>query len=206
MTFYTNILLALLAIYCGLRISELYWQKFHLFHFHLSWTFYTLAAGALLGAIAHGFSPNFPPILKMLVWKATVLSAGLTAMFFVLTSLAAVMSFESYTLLRWIPILGLIIYAVIIWRDSQFIQAMKFTVPAMIFVLAAMIYIFGTTKDAGAGNIILGLLITSVGAVLWAVRFSPHSHFNHNDIYHLVQMVGLWFIYRGGLAIKNILN
>jgi hypothetical protein len=28
--------------------------------------------------------------------------------------------------------------------------------------------------------------------------FALHRHFNHNDLYHVVQMLGTWLLYRGG--------
>lgn len=206
MTFATDIILAALAVYCGIRTAELYWQKYHLFHFHLSWALYVLAFSAFLGAISHGFGPNFPPFMRELSWKLTVLSVGFTALFFLLAAFSCIMTRETYTLLRWIPIVAVVIYGFAIWRQSEFSQALKFFGPAMAFVLIVMIYIYVTTGDRGAGNIITGLVISFGGALLWSTRFSPHTHFNHNDLYHVIQMAGVWFIYRGGLAIQNILN
>lgn len=206
MTFYTDILLALLAVYCGLQISELYWQKYRLFHFHLSWAFYTLAFSAFLGAVSHGFGSNFPPLIRQLAWKLTVLSVGFTALFFLLAAFSCIMTYATYSLLRWIPIMAVVIYGFVIWRQSEFSQVLKFCGPAMAFVLIVMIYLYVTTGDRGAGSIITGLVISFGGALLWSARFSLHTHFNHNDIFHVIQMVGLWFIYRGGLAIQNILN
>ncbi len=32
---------------------------------------------------------------------------------------------------------------------------------------------------------------------------SPHVHFNENDLYHLIQIASLWFLYRGALEMRD---
>jgi len=44
----------------------------------------------------------------------------------------------------------------------------------------------------------LGYGITIVGVILLVTKVSCHQHFNHNDLYHVVQMAGLFWVYRGG--------
>lgn len=44
----------------------------------------------------------------------------------------------------------------------------------------------------------VGYGITIVGVILLVMKVSFHQHFNHNDLYHVVQMAGLYWVYRGG--------
>jgi hypothetical protein len=44
----------------------------------------------------------------------------------------------------------------------------------------------------------IGYGITIVGVILLVMKVSFHQHFNHNDLYHVVQMGGLYWVYRGG--------
>jgi hypothetical protein len=48
-----------------------------------------------------------------------------------------------------------------------------------------------------------GLWISLSGLAIQQLRLSPHRHFNHNDLYHLVQMVGLYCFYRGASGRKR---
>jgi hypothetical protein len=48
-----------------------------------------------------------------------------------------------------------------------------------------------------------GLAISILGLLLLATRFGLHKHFNHNDIYHCVQMAGLYCFYRGVLFLED---
>ena len=49
-----------------------------------------------------------------------------------------------------------------------------------------------------------GILVTAVGLLIQQSGWSIHEHFNHNDIYHLVQMVGIYFFYRGALLLHDL--
>lgn len=206
MTLLTYMILATVALTCGLRIGELYWQEYHLFHFHLSWALYLLAFGVFLGGIYYGFGPHFPTFLKDLIWKTTLLAIGLTAIFFLLAAVSAVVSYDIYVILRWIPVVAFAIYATAILRHSDYTHAVKFYAPVMIFMLMMIVYIYVGTKDAGAGKIILGIFISFLGVAVWGSKLSIHGWFNHNDLFFVIQTVGLWFIFRGSLAIKNIFN
>lgn len=43
----------------------------------------------------------------------------------------------------------------------------------------------------------VGFVVTAIGVSLMVARVSLHQHFNHNDIFHVVQMGGLWAVERG---------
>jgi hypothetical protein len=50
-----------------------------------------------------------------------------------------------------------------------------------------------------AGGIFVGL----GGALLRELGVAPHSHFNENDLYHVLQVVSLWLLYRGGRELRQ---
>jgi hypothetical protein len=41
------------------------------------------------------------------------------------------------------------------------------------------------------------------GIIQWA-RLAPHARFNHNDLFHVVQMASLYLLYRGGLLLRDM--
>jgi hypothetical protein len=47
----------------------------------------------------------------------------------------------------------------------------------------------------------VGITIVALGALL--ARVSPHVHFNQNDLYHLIQMAGLYALYRGAQCLHD---
>ena len=41
------------------------------------------------------------------------------------------------------------------------------------------------------------------GAMVQASGFRLHEHFNHNDLYHVIQMVALVLLYRGAKRLQS---
>jgi len=40
-------------------------------------------------------------------------------------------------------------------------------------------------------------VVSALAAAVQASGFSLHQHFNHNDLYHVIQIAALWLFYRG---------
>ena len=55
------------------------------------------------------------------------------------------------------------------------------------------------TRRGPATPWVIGSIVVSViGALVQQSGFALHRHFNHNDLYHVIQLVALWLLYRGG--------
>lgn len=52
-------------------------------------------------------------------------------------------------------------------------------------------------SDNGAKWLLAGIVVSAAGFGIQQSGVEPHKHFNHNDIYHCVQMLALYFLYRG---------
>jgi hypothetical protein len=46
--------------------------------------------------------------------------------------------------------------------------------------------------------------VTLLGLAALAGKISLHQHFNQNDLYHGIQMAGLYFLYRGALLLSGL--
>jgi hypothetical protein len=49
-----------------------------------------------------------------------------------------------------------------------------------------------------------GVAVAAVAGVIQWARLAPHARFNHNDLFHLVQMASLYLLYRGGLLLRDM--
>jgi hypothetical protein len=58
-------------------------------------------------------------------------------------------------------------------------------------------------RSATAKWLLTGLAFSMAGLILLASGLALHKHFNHNDIYHSVQVFGLYFFYRGVLLLRD---
>lgn len=203
MTAFTDLLLAALATYLAWEMGSWYQLRLMNVHWHLSRAFYLLALGAFLGAVSHGVGPYFPPALQSIIWKLTILSIGITAFFLVMMALHHVFPFRTVRWLGWIPFLFLVAYLFLVLNDDRFIVAVRFYVPCMVLVLALMIYSQWYTQAQGTGLVVLGIVISFLAAGIQASGFALHRNFNHNDLYHVVQMIGIYVLYRGGMLLTD---
>ena len=52
------------------------------------------------------------------------------------------------------------------------------------------------TKKPAAKTMMIGILISIAGTLVQMSGFGFHQHFNHNDIYHVIQMVAIYMIFK----------
>jgi hypothetical protein len=48
--------------------------------------------------------------------------------------------------------------------------------------------------------------ISLVGLAVLVLKLSPHPQFNHNDLYHVIQMGGLYSLYRAAILLGGLSN
>jgi len=188
-----------MTLVLGQKISDVYWQSFHPFHFHLSWSFYAVAMGSIIGSLFHGFGPHFPKLMREWIWKGALTCMGFTTFFLMMAGVSAVMSYDSYRIIMWVAVIGLILYG---WQTVKFAgfgHSVKFITIGMIFTLTAFATLFWRQAHPGSGYLFAGVLLTIASGGLWATGWSIHKQFNHNDIFHVIQMVCLWLFYQGGV-------
>jgi hypothetical protein len=46
--------------------------------------------------------------------------------------------------------------------------------------------------------------VSLAGLAVLVLKLSPHPHFNHNDLYHVIQMGGLFCLYRGAVLLHGL--
>ena len=86
-------------------------------------------------------------------------------------------------------------FAVLITRSYEYKYVIHDYVPAMAVILALCIY---RLNKSYAIWIIAGILISFAAAGIQLSGFTLHKNFNHNDLYHVVQMIAMYLLYKGG--------
>jgi len=159
-----------------------------------------LAFTALLGGTYHGFQYSIPNFAASWLWKFAVLLVGL-ASFCMLAGSATATSLG--TLRKGIFILAavkLIVYEGWMFRHDQFIWVIADTGSTMaaVFILHALRH-----RDPGARAILAGVAVSALAAGVQASGLSLHENFNHNDLYHVVQIAATVLFYRGASTIRD---
>ena len=206
MTVITDLMIAALAFYFAKQLSNQLEVTLSNTQWHWCRAFIMLGVGAFLGAVSHGWGPYMPEFYKDWLWKMTTYSIGFVSFFIIMGTLYTLLPYKTVQLVRYIPVILLSIYLFQITKDPQFINVIKFYAPSMVFTLVAMLILYFSKGMEGSGSIIVGILISFVAAGVQMSGFSLHKHFNYNDIYHVIQMFGLYYMFKGAQVLKDYIS
>lgn len=192
MTAFTDLLLCLLSLTFGIRLRGSEGRARSL------WSFAFLASslGSFTGGTYHAFQPSLSPLLLTILWKitaATLAAAGL--LLFCGTTQALVPQRMSRVLIIAASVL-FVTYLAWMTTHDEFIYIIVFYGTMMIATLVVCIVRYRIAPRACA-LVISGIAIAALAAAIQASHIDPVAHFNHNDLYHVVQMVSLYVMYRG---------
>ncbi len=164
-----------------------------------AWAFGLLAFAAFTGAVAHGF--HMPAKLNYILWQPLNLALGLTVSLFVVGVV--------YDLTRGVlpkitlPLLltiGTLFYVITLVFPGIFLVFILYEAAAMLFSLVVYIVLSTRHRLQGASLMAAGILITMIAAAVQASE-AIHVHciweFDHNGVFHLIQIVGILVLYAG---------
>ena len=202
MTAFTDLLIFGLGLYFARELYGIYVTKLMSFHLHFMMVFFFMGLAGLLGALTHGIGPHLPQSIHTFIWRITLYCIGLTTFSMLLGGLYHVVPFNTMNWLKWLPLLGLIVYMILITRNDDFKTVIRFYTPAMMLLLLMMLYSLLRFQSDGTSWIIFSVLMAFAGTAVQQSGFSFHKHFNHNDIYHVFQMGSMFLLYKGVILLK----
>lgn len=194
MTVATDWLLALVVGYWALKL----WPRPQASSRWWAMAFAASALAAAVGGAAHGFAPYLSPLGKQLIWKVTVMSVGLASL--CMLAGAARVSFGPRAW-RWLlggALLKFALYAGWMLGHDAFIYVIYDYGSAMLLVLALQLHRQLRWGDPAARWVLAGIVVAFVGAAVQASKLQLHPQFNHNDLYHLIQIGAFYLLWQGG--------
>ncbi len=157
--------------------------------------FAALALAAALGGTWHGFAPAFSDIAVLLVWKATVFSVGVASFGILAASAFATIAGGARKSLLGFAAAMLVAYSVWMVWHSDYIYVIADTVTA--FILVAVLHLRVVAGDRPSRWILAGVGVSVLAGAVQASGFALHRHFNHNDLYHVIQIAAMVLFYVG---------
>jgi hypothetical protein len=153
----------------------------------------TAMAGAAGGTV-HGFQRAMPRAVTNLLWLVTLESLVLAA--FAVVSAAIVLGGWSWRT-RFIATFAAGVafgsYGLWVIRNPVFLMAIL-AYGAALAVLVG-VQLFARRLDFGGWLLLAGVVLSLVAAGIQQSGVAIHRYFNHNDLYHVVQAVAVWFLY-----------
>ena len=162
--------------------------------------FAATAAASLVGGTVHGFFSNSVVLWRLVLISLGVVSAAAWAigarLLFAdrvaqIVTLAACVEFAVYAL-------------VVAMVTDSFSIAIANYLPSTIFLVVAFFASYRTSSATPLALGLGGLLLTLVAAAVQQARVALHpTYFNHNALYHLLQAIALFLIFRASLFLTR---
>ena len=159
--------------------------------------FTSVGVGALTGGTVHGFFLNETTTGYAVLWPATLLAIGVTAL--TMWTIGAKIYFSTTTA-RWITIVaavGFVGYGIVVLFVTQdFFVVIVNYLPAVSFLLLVFLSLYLRTRARLALVGLAGLALILIASWVQHSGIALHPiYFNHNAFYHLIQAVALFLIF-----------
>lgn len=167
------------------------------------WALVAIGFASLFGGTYHGLSLIIPEDLNDYLWKLTTISIGFVSCLIVLGTLFATTKGPWRYSLAALSLVQLLVYIAWMMTHDDFVYVIANYVPSMVFVFVLQAISLVKRNTGSEVFIMSGVFISFVGAGIQQSGFALHQLLNHNDIYHLIQMVGIYLFYRGALDLGD---
>ncbi len=161
------------------------------------------AAGSYAGGTYHGFQHALGPETAGWLWKLTTIAMGVASFLLLASAFSSASSGPARTWLIAAAALKLAVYVAWMIGHDEF----RFVIYDYGSTLAILLILVAAGQTQGvAGHrawIASGILVSIAAAVVQQSGFRLHQHFNHNDLMHVVQMGGVWLLYKGGGLLRD---
>ena len=164
--------------------------------------FVATGVAAVLGGTSHGYAPVLDKQAHGLVWRLTYVTVG-AANFCVLYGAAlATLPGRVRRAALAILLLRLLVVAAALVALAQFRYVLydyAITLAGLLALAAAL----GARRQPGAAWVVAGVAASALGAVVQLARIGQGRVFNHNDLFHVVQALGIALYARGGRDLRR---
>lgn len=198
MTALTDGILGLLSFVLAIRLwkqrdgqtSRMFW----------SLVLFACTSAAWNGAIFHGLAGSMSPAMLAVFWKLVVWSVGAVAFCIIAGSAAATLPRRAAQVVTVLAGIQFLFYVIWMMTHDDFKYVVNNYAPALI--IAAVLHAIAYRRNPAAAKLIWAAIFVSVVAAgVQGSTLDLHRHFNHNDLYHVIQMLGQYLFYRGAVIL-----
>jgi hypothetical protein len=198
-TLITDYLLAAFTGYLSWRLFRAAHQNGLIAQWWWAVAFAATAVAGVAGGSVHGFRPMLHPSVTAGLWLVTLESLVVAAFAVIRGTLAgSPLGPETVRAASLVAAGAYVAYGVWIANHPRFVLAIG-AYGVALSVLVAFKLSAWRSEDRAARWMMAGVIVSVLAAVVQQSGWSLHRHFNHNDLYHVVQAIGVWLLYRGAI-------
>ena len=163
------------------------------------WAVAFLATGvaAVLGGTSHGYAPVIDKQTHGLVWRLTYVTVGIANFCILYGAVLAAVPRRFFRAAVAVLLARMLAVAAALIVVAQF-RFVLYDYAITLVGLLALAAARGAQRQPGARWIVAGVAASTIGAVVQLARIGQGRVFNHNDLFHVVQAIGIALYARGG--------
>jgi hypothetical protein len=152
---------------------------------------------AVLGGTSHGYRPVLATSTHTLVWRLTYVTVGLANLCVLQGAALALFARAGARLALAVLVVRFVVYSAALIAHGAF-RYVLYDYAITLVGLLAFAVVLAARRRPGAAWVAAGVLVSLLGAVVQLERVGAGRAFNHNDLFHVVQALGLALYARGG--------
>jgi len=164
--------------------------------------FLAVALAAITGGTSHGWAPRMGEAARIALWRVTYGLVGLGNLFILAGAVVA----ATRARLRAALVVALVLRFAVWFAFISIRPDFRYVVYDYAGTLLGLLVFTGWLARHGRPGgawIAAGVAASLAGAVVQRSGLDPSPAFNHNDLFHVVQAVGLYFYFQGGLVLAD---
>lgn len=152
---------------------------------------------SFFGGLIHGYYPKQHRGAGVFFWRGSLLALGASTI--AIWAIGAQLLF-SPEITRFITLGAIGAYLIysyfLVTHIPTFFWAVLFYLPAVFFMLAAFAIAYSRSGEQAMLFGVIGALLTLLAAIIQRAKIKLHPrHFNHNALYHVVQLIAFLMIF-----------
>ncbi len=165
--------------------------------------FLAVALAAFAGGTVHGFRSTLDPAWEPVLWKTSLFAIGGFAFAALMTAIVSGVSGRWRSSLVVSAAIGTLGYLAWMSGHPEFRYASVASAVGLGVLLVQQLVARVRFGVPSAPWIAAGVAVAAVGAGIQQAGLAPHPYFNHNDLFHVIQIVSMYLFYRGGLLLSD---
>lgn len=203
MTVATDYLIAIVCLFFAYRLYARYKAGGQKSVLLWSLAFSFTAVASLSGGTYHGINTMIPDTVLIILWKTTIYSIGLAGLTMLAGTVIATFIDPVRVLLLIFITAKFLAYGAWMVNHNLFLYVIVDYGSGMLLLLLLQIYSYYRRHEQKVQWLISGVLVSFFAAAVQQSGIRLHEHFNHNDLYHIIQLVGLCLFYKGAVLLKD---
>lgn len=159
-----------------------------------------LGIAGLLGGIDHGFVEP-AGLSRVAIQRGNWIVLGAMTLFIFLTTASQFFDGRTSRVLATVGIVQFLVYLAVINFSQSYNVVIFNYVPVMLWFL--VMNLLGLRQGLGSWQMIAGSLTLFVASAVQALGIDNFTPLDHNGLYHVISMPGVFLLYLGGRKLRT---